>query len=255
MAKKKEMNRTSGTARRKISQAEQVRYGMKTGAPLTGSASGVKSISLKQAGEALTQGIVTVRGGKLKFAPEGLAMALPFGKVFNAAKALRGAGKIAQATALEARLGAKVAGMQRAGNLAERSGRTPVSELSKRTFDMGRRARKTSESVFPRAAGAVGESSREITARLGRQSNLPMGLKRELSQAVKQTGTGFTKFSKGAAKEKVRTGTSKDFGRAAAKEVAKNSKTPKMTAQQAQDSYERVSDLIKGGRAAKRRGR
>jgi len=151
MAKKKEMSRTAGTAKRKISQAEEVRFGMKTGKPLTGSASGVKSISLKQAGEALTQGIVTTRGGKLQFAPEGLAMALPVGKVATAAKALRGAGKVAQAVGLEARLGAKVAGMQRAGNLAERSGRTPVSELSTRTFEMGRRARKASEGVFPRA--------------------------------------------------------------------------------------------------------
>lgn len=142
MPKKKGMNRTAGTARRKMSASERVSYALKTGAPLTGSASGVKSISLREAGEALTQGIVTVRGGKLKFAPEGLAMALPFGKVFNAAKALRGAGKIAQATALEARLGAKVAGSLRKG-----------------TIDMGRQARKTSESVFPRAPkkGALGD--------------------------------------------------------------------------------------------------
>lgn len=179
MAKKKGMDRTAGTARRKMSASERVSYGLKTGAPLTGSASGVKSISLREAGEALTQGIVTARGGKLKFAPEGLAMALPFGKVFNAAKALRGAGKIAQATALEARLGAKVAGSARKG-----------------TIDMGRQARNASERVFPRAAGAVGESSREITARLGRQSNLPMARKRELSEAVKNSYTRFTGFSR-----------------------------------------------------------
>ena len=41
------------------------------------------------------------------------------------------------------------------------------------------------------------------------------------------------------------------FGRAAAKEISKNSKTPKMNPQQAQDSYERVSDLIRGGQSAK----
>jgi len=75
----KEMNRTSGAARRKISKAEEVRFAMKTGKPLTGSASGVKSISPKQAGEVLTQGIVSVRGNKLSVDPVGLAMAVsPF---------------------------------------------------------------------------------------------------------------------------------------------------------------------------------
>lgn len=72
----KEMNRTSGAARRKISKAEEVRYAMKTGKPLTGSASGVKSITTKQAGEVLTQGIVSLRGNKLSVDPAGLAMAV-----------------------------------------------------------------------------------------------------------------------------------------------------------------------------------
>jgi hypothetical protein len=75
----KEMNRTSGAARRKISKAEEVRYAMKTGKPLTGSASGVKSITPKQAGEVLTQGIVSLRGNKFSVDPVGLAMAVsPF---------------------------------------------------------------------------------------------------------------------------------------------------------------------------------
>jgi hypothetical protein len=149
MAKKKEMNRTAGTAKRKISQAEEVRFGMKTGKPLTGSASGVKSISLKQAGEALTQGIVTTRGGKLQFAPEGLAMALPTGKVAKAAGLLLGKGKIFPATGLVKRL------------------------------------------------------------------------------------------------------TAKDYGRSAAKEIARNAKTPNMAQQAAQDSYERVTDLIMSGKSAR----
>jgi ribosomal protein L30E len=88
MAKAKAMNRTAGTARRKMSQAEQIRYGMKTGKPLTGSASGVKSITLKEAGEALTQGIVKVRGGKLQMDPVALAMALPVGKLGKVARLL-----------------------------------------------------------------------------------------------------------------------------------------------------------------------
>jgi hypothetical protein len=48
---------------------------MKTGKPLTGSASGVKSITPKQAGEVLTQGIVSIRGHKFSVQPDGLAMA------------------------------------------------------------------------------------------------------------------------------------------------------------------------------------
>jgi hypothetical protein len=140
MAKRKEMSRTAGTAKRKISQAEEVRFGMKTGKPLTGSASGVKSISLKQAGEALTQGIVTTRGGKLQFAPEGLAMALPLGKVVKAAKVLRAAGKTDQAAGLAARAAAKIKG--------QKIGR----EFSyfDEPVEFARESRVRSEGVFPR---------------------------------------------------------------------------------------------------------
>ena len=149
MAKKKEMNRTSGTAKRKISQAEQIRYGMKTGKPLTGSASGVKSISLKQAGEALTQGIVTIRGGKLQFAPEGLAMALPVGKVLKAAKVFRAAGKTRVAAALESRLKAKSAGNLLAKDLSPK--REPGTGISGFLYGYGKTDRAASRSIFPRA--------------------------------------------------------------------------------------------------------
>jgi hypothetical protein len=154
MPKKKGMNRTAGTARRKMSASERVSYGLKTGAPLTGSASGVKSISLREAGEALTQGIVTSRGGKLKFAPEGLAMALPLGKVAKAAQALRLIGKsgpvqpLMQAAALEARLAAKVAGKTFGGTGKKSQG---LGKPMDRAVDVGGRARAASESVFPRA--------------------------------------------------------------------------------------------------------
>lgn len=92
MAKAKPMSRTSGTARRKMSSAEQVRYKMKTGAPLTGSASGVKSISLRQAGEVLTQGIVSAKGKKLSFDPVGLAMAVSPFKILGGVAARSAAG-------------------------------------------------------------------------------------------------------------------------------------------------------------------
>jgi hypothetical protein len=183
MAKKKEMNRTAGTAKRKISQAEEVRFGMKTGKPLTGSASGVKSISLKQAGEALTQGIVTTRGGKLQFAPEGLAMALPFGKVFNAAKALRGAGKIAQATGLEARLGAKVAGKTFGGTGKRSAG---LGKPMDRAIDMGGRARDASEGVFPR---------------LPSTGNLPPGSARTFDKYADPLGEGASRFQGGVVRK------------------------------------------------------
>jgi hypothetical protein len=179
MPKKKGMNRTAGTARRKMSASERVSYALKTGAPLTGSASGVKSISLREAGEALTQGIVTVRGGKLKFAPEGLAMALPFGKVFNAAKALRGAGKIAQATALEARLGAKVAGKTFGGTGKKSQG---LGKPMDRAVDFGGRARMASEKVFPRLPGA---------------SNLPPGSARTFDEYADPLLEGAGRFARG----------------------------------------------------------
>ena len=40
----------------------------------------------------------------------------------------------------------------------------------------------------------------------------------------------------------------RSYGRAASKEIARNASTPKMSQQQAQDSYERVSDLVRFGR-------
>lgn len=152
MPKKKGMNRTAGTARRKMSASERVSYGLKTGAPLTGSASGVKSISLREAGEALTQGIVSARGNKLSFDPAGLAMALPLGKVAKAANALKAAGRIEEATAFSARLGAK-----QAGKIFGASERGIATD---RAIDVGGRARMASEKVFKRLPDIGGDSPR-----------------------------------------------------------------------------------------------
>ena len=138
MAKKKEMNRTSGTARRLTGRSEGIATKLKYGAPLTGSASGVKSISLKDAGEALTQGIVTLGKKGLKFAPEGLAMALPLGKLSKAVGALSKAGRVAEAGAVDARLLAKAAGKQTA-----RTGGTTINDVA---------MRNQSTSVFPRSS-------------------------------------------------------------------------------------------------------
>ena len=147
MAKKKEMNRTSGTARRLTGRSEGIATKLKYGAPLTGSASGVKSISLKDAGEVLTQGIVTLGKKGLQADPASLAMALPVGKVLKAAQALKAVGKTAKATALFARLDAKNAGqvMGEFGNITQ-------------GVAQGRPLRKLSESVFPRAASGAAKT-------------------------------------------------------------------------------------------------
>ena len=240
--KKKPMSRTSGVAGRKLGRSEGIATKLKYGAPLTGSASGVKSISLKDAGEVLTSGIVTLGKKGLQADPASLAMALPVGKVLKAAQALKAAGKIGKATALFARLDAKNAGqvMGEFGNITQ-------------GVAQGRPLRKLSESVFPR----LPDNSIPGTARTFDTYADPLleGAGRfkgkdDLSDFVSGAGIlgGMRKVGKAAGK-------SKAFGRAAAKEVAKNAKTPKMTPQQAQDSYERVADLIKGGRAAKRRGK
>jgi hypothetical protein len=147
--KKKPMSRTSGVARRLTKRDEGIATKLKYGAPLTGSASGVKSISLKDAGEVLTQGIVTLGKKGLKADPASLAMALPVGKLVKAAKALRLIGKsgpvgpLMQAAALEARVLAKQAGRE--------LGPQAVKNLGPKTLPpVGPTFRKTSESVFPR---------------------------------------------------------------------------------------------------------
>jgi hypothetical protein len=155
MAKKKEMNRTSGTARRLTGRSEGIATKLKYGAPLTGSASGVKSISLKDAGEVLTSGIVTLGKKGLQADPASLAMALPVGKLVKAAKALRAVGKIGQAAGLEARIGAKQFGKElpRIASLANKmSGGMPGSIVTagKASKVTGLSARAGSEGVFPR---------------------------------------------------------------------------------------------------------
>lgn len=118
---RKPMSRTSGVARRAakpygekgaLLNGNQVKSALKYGAPLTGSASGVKNITLKDVGETLTQGIVTLGKKGLQFDPASLAMALPIGKVAKAAGALRAAGKVGRAGQLEARIASKVAGKE-----------------------------------------------------------------------------------------------------------------------------------------------
>lgn len=150
--KKKPMSRTSGVARRLTKRDEGIATKLKYGAPLTGSASGVKSISLKDAGEVLTSGIVTLGKKGLQADPASLAMALPVGKLAKAAQALRavgGARNRAAASALSQRLRSKAAGKSFGESLAENKARGggPILQY---IASAGAVARKASERVFPR---------------------------------------------------------------------------------------------------------
>lgn len=82
-----------------------------------------------------------------------LGFALPVGKVKAAAMGLRSAGKAAQATALEARLGAKEAGKFFGGTGKKSQG---LGLPMDRAVDVGGRARDFSESVFPRLPSGGG---------------------------------------------------------------------------------------------------
>jgi len=144
------MSRTSGVARRKADTAgkllntNEIKTALKKGGPLTGSASGVKSISTKQAGEVLTSGIVTLGKKGFQVDPAGLAMALPVGKVAKAAKALLGTSRFMEGIALQSRVAAKVLGKKN----PFRAGLSPDQQDSRIYQAIGRR--NASERVFPR---------------------------------------------------------------------------------------------------------
>lgn len=139
MAKKKEMNRTSGTAKRKapntMSASERIGRQRQAAAANPG--------PRDKFNPAAAQGVVDTLGfgigssGKFEFDPIAtLGMALPVGKLVTAMKALRGAGKIAKAAAVESRILAKRAGQQTA-----RTGGTTINDVA---------MRNQSTSVFPR---------------------------------------------------------------------------------------------------------
>ena len=157
--KKKPMSRTSGVARRLTKRDEGIATKLKYGAPLTGSASGVKSISLKDAGEVLTSGIVTLGKKGLQADPASLAMALPVGKVLKAAQALRAAGKATQAASISNRLVAKSLGRDASRLISKNKGaKNPY--ISENLIGNAKKVREIStESVFPRAPkkGALGD--------------------------------------------------------------------------------------------------
>jgi hypothetical protein len=137
-------------AGRKLGASESIGFKLKAGMPLTGSASGVKSITLKQAGEALTQGIVTLGKNGLQTDPVALAFALPVGKLAKAANAARAAGRLQEAAALDARIGAKFSGQLPAT--------TSSGMYSPFGQDSRERLRQESLSLFPRLTPGTGNS-------------------------------------------------------------------------------------------------
>lgn len=101
--------------------------------------------------------------------PIGLAMALPLGKVLKAASYLRGAGRLAEASMLEARNVSKLAGRAAGKRIAiarnpatsfgvgrggSKSGEMVLSDWIRGATSVGGVTRKASEGVFPRIAGA-----------------------------------------------------------------------------------------------------
>jgi hypothetical protein len=122
------------------------------GVPLIASASGVKGgRGANRAFGALT-GVTAAKSG-IKIDPLGVAMALPVFKLVAAAKALRAAGRIGQASALEARVLAKQAGKE--------LGVDAVRNLGPRTLPpVGPVFRNSSERLYPRFPNIGGDSPR-----------------------------------------------------------------------------------------------
>ena len=162
-------------------------------------------------------GVGTDAKGKFSIDPVGLAFALPLGKVIKAASALSSAGKYERLAALESRIAAKIEGRTLSGN---------VNDV---------RMRNQSTSVFPRIDSTkIRTAPNRILEMQGRK------------RAAKYTDMDkFNDYMSGYPTSKAQ---AKSYGRAASKEIARNAKTPKMSQQAAQDSYERVSDLIKFGK-------
>jgi len=178
MAKKKEMNRTSGTAKRKApnTMSASERIGRQRQAEAANPGPRDKFNPAAAQGVVDTFGVGVNASGKFEFNPiTTLGMALPVGKLVTAAKALRGAGKVAQAVGLEARVLAKQAGRE--------LGPQAVKNLGPKTLPpVGPTFRKTSESVFPRLPSAA---------------NLPPGSARTFDTYADPLLEGAGRFARG----------------------------------------------------------
>ena len=83
---------------------------------------------------------------------------------------------------------------------------------------------------------------------LGQLADTVLGFALPTGKVATATGMLLGKGKLGTAATMAQRLSSKSYGRSAAKEIARNSTIPKMGQQAAQDSYERVSDLIRSGR-------
>jgi hypothetical protein len=103
--------------------------------------------------------------------PMGVAMALPLGKVLKAAKALRSAGKIGQATALESRLNSNSLGAKISKGVGFYK-RSYYSNFDKKSLEQGVPAFEFPRSI-PNNAGARGRLANAIEYRNKSESVFP----------------------------------------------------------------------------------
>jgi hypothetical protein len=190
MRNKKLVNESVGAKPKERSKTGIARK-LAMGVPLVASASGVKGgRGANRAFGALT-GVTAAKSG-VKVDPLGVAMALPVFKLVAAARALRAAGRIQEASALAARVAAKEIG-QTAGRGVPRL----LTGQLRAQSEVGR--------VYPRISGAMsgefrGMNAAEITATIartqGRQLGVPIENIAEASAAARKSVTGFTAASK-----------------------------------------------------------
>jgi hypothetical protein len=251
MRNKKLVNESMGAKPKERSKTGIARK-LAMGVPLVASASGVKGgRGANRAFGALT-GVTAAKSG-VKVDPLALvSMALPVGKLIAAAKALKAAGRVAEAGELIARAAAKAKG-QRIGSLIAQGETLAGNE---RSLASALEFRSVSTRAYPRVPrrGPMGQP--DLGDLGGGGIGLPYQTPAQIRRAQKvrrmgtEIGTRMPELERRLNFPR-QTGVPEAYGQAAAKEIARNAKTPKMTPQQAQNSYERVSDLIKGGRAAK----
>ena len=93
--------------------------------------------------------------------------------------------------------------------------------------------------------------AKQAASPLGQAADFLLGFALPTGKVATAAGMLLGKGKLGTAATMAQRLASKDYGRAAGKEIAKNIKIPKMGQQAAQDSYERVSDLVRSGKVTR----
>jgi hypothetical protein len=217
------MSRTSGVAKRKsanvMSESERIGRQRQAAAAETGPRDRFNPAAAQAVVDTLGFGVNS--SGKFEFNPIAtLGMALPVGKVLNAARALQAAGKASQAAPLFARAAAKIGGrIGKKASAVGNAGRGPFSpkNLAKEEAAIKRLtgralsstgARAASESAFPRLPGA---------------SNLPPRSARTFDIYADPFEEGASRFQGGVVRK-----TSGAYGEAAMPRVASRLPKPKL---------------------------